>query len=313
MIRVDLDGVRIQPMSELERVMNSAELDEGVRIFEATMSRLEAAFTVSLLSSRLKPGEGVLSPKTPDAEIVAAGQRNGFTSILLGDLVPDGSFVPSDVALLDPERQRIQRRRHLTVRDYVSADTPIESALPRLASESFLLVLKHTAVNSIVTPADLNKLPVRTLIGAMLNRLENLLDGEIQAANHPSRGDEWLRHLAPERREKIEQFFTQKRKRDREISLLACATFADKLNVAVSITSIRKKLDSDPDVLEADKRGIAPMRNAIAHGRDFVNGSRKKGTDSGAAGFQKRVQRLRHWINALSPAASEVEIERIHS
>lgn len=169
----------------------------------------------------------------------------------------------------------------------IAAETPI-GVFIEYGQSPYRLVLRHGAIDGIVTRADLDKLPVRLLAFGMVTHMEMLMSNLIERA-FP--GETWLSHLTDGRQTKTKNKFLTLG--EHSTTLLACTDWCDK------IALLSKCTNNELQGLKRDGREIQRLRDKIAHSDTYAHG------DTSLDDFLARYKTARRWVEQLHSLAGE--------
>lgn len=191
--------------------------------------------------------------------------------------------------------EKNQKTQHGLVKDHmrglddsilVSSNEPLSSFLPLIAKPPYYcLVLQGSKVNGIVTRSDILKLPVRLYSFALVTHLEMLMKEVI--VRQFSSEQEWLAHLTPGRRKKIDEKKILFEKTRMDPQLVELTDFCDKYTIINEKFKIGTPFRKDLSKIESK------IRNPVAHAATFIL------DDEGLAGFIELLERTKYWIKYL--------------
>ncbi len=157
--------------------------------------------------------------------------------------------------------------------EHLIADTtPLGDLFSVLHEKERVFVLSGTAVNGIVTRADLNKPPVRVYIFGLMSLLEMHLGFWIWK----SYGDEaWKNKLKKSRIKAANTLQENRRGRNEQITLLDCLQFCDKRELVLGKKALRTKLGLENESQAKSMLGAAEdLRDRLVHSQhDLVQGA----------------------------------------
>jgi len=166
-------------------------------------------------------------------------------------------------------------RKAVVVANVVSADLALLELIQHFAESGryFYLTLGGRRIDGIVTRADLNKLAVRVLIYAILNRLELLLSEVVNAYCEDS---QWLPLLDEVSRKKVEDRIHQARSQNVELPPTAYLDLSDLLQLCKKTPKTWEKLGVQSAKEMKSRYGpLVDLRNDIAHPvRSLVSASK---------------------------------------
>ena len=137
-----------------------------------------------------------------------------------------------------------------------------------------LLVVSGGRIEGLVAWSDLQKLPVRAAVFALVTGFELTMYEAIKAV-FPS-GDGWQEYLTDDRLRKAEEEFKNRRGNDSDVELLLCTGFCDKrtiLKKRLPFDSQGKKSAAMPiskGRFESDVEKIEELRNSLAHANSYA-------------------------------------------
>lgn len=264
-------------------------------LFEETLTGLEAGLRVELIAA--SPLE--TCDVSNDAEVVLKDNwfsdftcipvREGENGSIVGVLERSGT---------PPQKTVKQCMRPLDGSMLISAGATLRELIPLLGESPYRLVVTKKGIEGIVTPSDLQKLPVRLYVFALITHLEMLMR-EIIARRYPN-DDDWLALLTDDSRKDINKDWRRLKKRDLNISKLECAS----LNVECTILE-QVLPPEEGKKLKEESKMIRELRNSIDHARGYADDDQRGQT------FIDCHEKLLSWIEALPhyleepPSASE--------
>lgn len=151
--------------------------------------------------------------------------------------------------------------------EIVSESTPLIKALFILRETERIFILEGNRVTKVVTLADLQKPPVRMLLFGLISLLEIQLNRIIK---NYFPNNSWGSHLKPNRIEKAESLFLERKSRNEAIELTDCLQICDKREIIVNEPQLRTLSG-----IESKSKGIAffkrleELRNNLAHSQDL--------------------------------------------
>jgi len=113
----------------------------------------------------------------------------------------------------------------INVADLVAISTPLPELLKKLSNAQFAFVLSGSAIEGIVTRADLQKPPVRILLFSLISLLEMHLTYWISRV-YPN--ESWVSQVSPSRLRKATELRQARRERKEDISAVECLQLCDK-------------------------------------------------------------------------------------
>lgn len=234
-------------------------------------------------------GYGYSSPQVGAIEEVLAGLENALTV----DLIATYTLItcaPDDIAMEVFRRAETGDLDQLPVRDHhvvgvlervagestgrvaevmkpltdgmlVAADTGILGYIRSSANSPYHLVVRGGGIRGIVTPSDLLKLPVRTVLFTMLTHLESTMATFIQERIPEL---EWGKILKPARMKKLDDEFLALRQKRLDVNRLLLTEWCDKRDLVSSVLS-----KDDRKFFVRDLRELEELRNTVAHASTY--------------------------------------------
>lgn len=170
---------------------------------------------------------------------------------------------------------------------FMAADAPLLTFVESADRQRFRLLVDGGEIVGLVTLSDLQRLPVYSLLFALVIAVESLLVEwvRVRCGNAP---DAWLEHLSRMDREQIERFYTQSKIKNIAIDRLSCASFGQEVKVAIGLGLMREGDERHRAVLD-----LADLRNSVCHAKEFA------ATLELALGVPSRAREatgLAHWL-----------------
>ena len=161
-----------------------------------------------------------------------------------------------------PVRQYMEQ---LSDRNLIGADATILDFILDLDSKPFRLVVSKATIAGLVTWADIQKLPVRAAIFALVTGLEITMTKAI-VKQYPNDKD-WLIHLSTERQNKIQEYYSDACNNDSVVDRVLYTQFCDKTTI------IRRAFEFNTSKTQLKKRfgRMERLRNAVAHAHDYAS------------------------------------------
>lgn len=176
----------------------------------------------------------------------------------------------SDLAeALGAPEEPVERRAHPTDATHlVTSDLGLAEALDLLRDRSFLFVMEGGGVAGIITPSDLQRVPVSMVVSIIL-AAEVGMD-ELIRRWHGEEG--WLRYLSEERRRRLEERYQALVRASLEITRLELLMLEDRLRLVGRIGDHRVVLGfSSRERFERWAERLKRVRDALAHGRTLLD------------------------------------------
>ena len=178
-----------------------------------------------------------------------------------------------DSAGVDDELPVRDRLRPLSEADLIGADATTLDFVSRVRPKP-LLVVSGGRINGLVAWSDLQKLPVRAAVFALVTGFELTMYEAIKAV-YPD-GDGWQEHLSDKRLESAEEMYEERGGNESDVELLLCTEFCDKrtiLKKCLPFESQGKSPGAMPmskGKFEDEVERIEDLRNPLAHGSSYA-------------------------------------------
>jgi hypothetical protein len=170
----------------------------------------------------------------------------------------------------------------------IGADASILSFVKSADTNPCRLVVSGARIEGLVSLSDLQKLPVRAALFALITQLEMTM---AEAIRRECRGSaRWKERLSPGRLEKVEAKQRAARRDDNWVDDLLFTEFADKKTI------IRKAaiLPDGKTQFDEAMREAEGLRNLLAHANDYAE------SRAAAAKVCSTARTIEHWIERLT-------------
>jgi predicted transcriptional regulator len=250
----------------------------SLRVFEQTMASLDAGLTVADIATF------DLGSCSIDEDAQAALARADVRDF---DWIP---VVANDVIVgvlergSEPEGPAVKSMRPLDDSVLVSASEPLKGFIPVLAITQYRLVVQGSSIKGIVTASDLQKLPVRLLIFALVTHVEMTMANAVEI-RMPD--DSWVGLLNETRRTNLSRNFNRLRRGSYDPPMIDVAEFCDKRSVLRKLRVLSKR-DED------DFKAIEGLRNRVAHAASYAENAAELGR------LVQLMEIAENWITRLS-------------
>ncbi len=175
----------------------------------------------------------------------------------------------------------------LSEADLIGAETPITALIGRIRQKPFL-VISAQAIIGMVAWSDLQKLPVRAALFALVTGFELTMYETIK--RHLGEREGWTRHLAQGRLDRATKEYRDQYERGSDVELLLCTQFCDKRDILIKSF----EFGIQKGKLERKFKAIEQIRNDVAHANNY------------AMSFE-RVEQLRATLGDLVDLRSRIK------
>ncbi len=229
--------------------------------FDRLMQRIEGSFTVALIAQPLE-----IFPCGITSEQVNRVARDNRYSQVVYRSREHGCNERLNVQEFNSRAnyQPVGDPRIVTHEDLLAEGTPLPETIDLLVQRPFYLVLSRNRIEQLITQSDLNHLPVRTYLFALLAHVEALL-AEWVVQQHP--GTRFLEKLSPKAQEDVKGLHQAKIQQDIDTQLIDCTTLTHKLVVIEKTEAMWKGLgySTKRNYMDA-KTQFNRLRGRLQHG-----------------------------------------------
>ena len=155
-----------------------------------------------------------------------------------------------------------ERMSPLSKADLIAADATILDLLRRVRQKPFLVV-SSGGIDGLVAWTDLQKLPVRTALFALVTGFELTM---YEAIKREFDDDDWLDHLGEQRQEKAKDLFRDREMKDSHVDLLLCTHFCDKRTILTKSF----EFSMSKTRLQRGIKAIEKVRDRVAHASNYA-------------------------------------------
>ena len=178
----------------------------------------------------------------------------------------------ADAADVDGEFVR-DHMSPLSEADLIGADATILDFIFRVRPRP-LLVVSGGKINGLVAWSDLQKLPVRAAVFALVTGFELTMYEAIKAVF--PKGDGWREHLSDTRLKDAEDVFEKRGGNQSDVELLLCTEFCDKRTILKQCLPFDSQATSSGTMpmskgkFEGEIKKIENLRNPLAHASSYA-------------------------------------------
>jgi hypothetical protein len=173
----------------------------------------------------------------------------------------------------------------LAEQNLIGADASILAFIREADERACRLVIAGREISGLVTTSDLQRLPVRASLFAMITRLEMAMS---EAIRRQGSDDEWIALLSEGRRKNLRKKIDASKSSDSFVDSLLYTDFCDKRDIlARTAFSGRKK------VFLKDLRAVEDLRNSVAHSGHYA------ATRADAKRLSSTVRSLDYWLGEI--------------
>jgi hypothetical protein len=159
-------------------------------------------------------------------------------------------------------------QRLLSEARVLSDSAPLLSVLTEMNHASFLFITILGAIGGVITPAHLQKPPVRMWVFGIVTLIEMRC---VELIERHCPGDHWKEHLSEGRLQKAQSLLDERARRNQTVRLIDCLQFSDKGQIIARNEEIRQHtIFASRRQAEDASRKLELLRNNIAHAQDLT-------------------------------------------
>lgn len=238
------------------------------------------------------------TPSETLADVVARNRENPFDHFPV--TLPDTDMADSNnkiIGVIDITPYMHQTETQLTVKDImdplseeilIGADAGIWAFVRDADLHPFRFVVSGPVISGLVSLSDLQRLPVRGALFAMVTHLEMVMADAIRVKFRQR--DEWMSLLSQGRQDKLRSEIAKAKSEDTYIDALHYTQFADKITIIKNLPTLPGAKSS----FERDLGQVRSLRDSLAHANDFA------ATRDDAKNVCKTSRLIDHWIGAIT-------------
>ena len=174
----------------------------------------------------------------------------------------------SDARLHDDDSRVIEHMDPLSEADLIGAGTPLVALIGRIREKPFLVVSAQE-ITGMVAWSDLQKLPVRAALFALVTGFELTMYETIK--RHFGKREDWTERLDEGRLRMAEDKYREQCNRGSDVDLLLCTQFCDKRNILIESFDIKSfNFGIGKNKLKRKFKAIEWVRNNLAHASNYA-------------------------------------------
>lgn len=147
----------------------------------------------------------------------------------------------------------------------IGADASIFDFMLRAETHPTNLVVSGNKIAGLVSLSDLQQLPVRAAIFALITSLEMAMANRIERHWH-GEPDGWHKHLTDDGRKALVKKIKRAKNDNSYVGDVVLSEFSDKCKVLWEGNLLHNWIDGNPDILDRARL----LRNDLAHGKQFA-------------------------------------------
>jgi hypothetical protein len=162
----------------------------------------------------------------------------------------------------------IRSQRSLSEAGVLRDSDSLLNVLTAMNHAPFLLITVLGTVGGVITPADLQKPPVRMWVFGIVTLIEMRC---LELIERHCPVDAWKEHVSEGRLQKAQALLDERRRRNQSVRLIDCLQFSDKGQIIARSEEIRQHtiFTSRRQAEDATKK-LELLRNNLAHAQDLT-------------------------------------------
>lgn len=223
-------------------------------------------------------------------------ERFDFLPVLGPDLADNSVLGVLDMVRLagmDDTAGAVQQYMEpLAERHLIGADASILAFTRDADHHPFRFVVSQHHISGLVTLSDLQRLPVRAALFAMVTQLEMTMAAAIR--DRIGDCDTWLGLLSDGRAQKVCDQIATAKEDDTFVDRLLYTQFCDKCTIICKKWEITNAIPQDKKEFLSDMENIQDLRDRLAHANDYAV------TRESARQLCISVRKMDHWMRVLT-------------
>jgi hypothetical protein len=178
--------------------------------------------------------------------------------------------------------------RPLSEENLIGADASLLTFIRNADRQKCRLVVSGPEISGLVSLSDLQRLPVRAALFAMVTHLEITMAHAIRSEFN--RSEDWINRLSAERKSKVREKAAAAKSEDTFVDTLLFTEFCDKVTIVRKSQAFQWSKTS----FESDLAQVQSLRNDLAHANDYA------ATREAASHVCETVRLIDQWLNRLA-------------
>lgn len=217
--------------------------------------------------------------------VMRPGPRGGETVAGVLDVAASMSGVAAGQAVRD--HMQPLGEGHL-----IGADASILTFIRDADRHPFRFVVSGREINGLVSVSDLQRLPVRAALFAIVTQLEMTMADVVR--RRFSQPDAWMRLLSQGRAEKARKNIASAKSEDTLVDRLLYTEFCDKVTIIEKAKIVLGDGSVKKGRFQRDMKDIQNLRDNLAHANDYA------ATRDAAKNVCECVRKMDGWISSLA-------------
>lgn len=179
----------------------------------------------------------------------------------------------------------------------IGADASILTFVRHADESPFRLVVSGREITGLVSISDLQRLPVRAALFAMVTHLEMVMADTIR--HRLPHSDRWMSLLSEKRKKKVYEQMEQAKSGDTFVDPVLYTQFCDKVTIVRKMGGPADSGAWDATLFQRDMNDFQALRDSIAHANDYAT------TRDTARSLCRCVRAMDKWIHLFAESVSE--------
>jgi hypothetical protein len=264
----------------------------------SALSAFQESLPVHLIATG-RPDFKTCLPDEALSEVVERNRADGFDFLPVigpgtrgGETVAGVLEVAAFISGVAPEKTVRDQMQPLGEEHLIGADASILTFIRDADRHPFRFVVSGREINGLVSVSDLQRLPVRAALFAIVTQLEMTMADVVR--RRFSQPDAWMGLLSQGRAEKVRENVARAKAEDTLVDRLLYTEFCDKVTIIDKawISSV----DGSPKKksFQKDMQDIQNLRDNLAHANDYA------ATRDAARSVCECVRKMDGWIRSLA-------------
>ena len=165
------------------------------------------------------------------------------------------------------EGQLYKYFKEFDLRELLPDTASIPEVLKVIIDFNHVFILSFGRVAGIITRGDLQKVPIRMWLFSLLSLIEMQM---LRIIRERFPENSWDKLISTGRKEKVEELFRERKKKNEEIDLVDCLQFCDKYTIVSKTEDLLEKLQYGKKEFCTLLKNLKMLRDNLAHAQDII-------------------------------------------
>lgn len=281
----------------------------------STLSAFQESLPVHLIATG-RPDFKTCLPDEALCEVVERNRADGFDFLPVmgpgtqgGETIAGVLEVAAFIRGVAPEQAVSDHMQPLGEEHLIGADASILTFIRDADRHPFRFVVSGREINGLVSVSDLQRLPVRAALFAIVTQLEMTMADVVRRRFFQP--DAWIELLSPGRAEKVRENVARAKAEDTLVDRLLYTEFCDKVTIIDKTWPSSGNASLEKKSFLKDMKDVQNLRDNLAHANDYA------ATRDAARHVCECVREMDAWIKSLdkwgsgqTPPARRIPSER---